>query len=101
MRALISAVFRKELRDHLRDRRSLGSAFIGPLLGPAILAVMLTMMASWYRQDKPLELPVVGREHAPSLMAFLERHGAKLTEAPADYEAAHRSSFSTLAAGVA
>jgi sodium transport system permease protein len=87
MRALIAAVVRKELRDHLRDKRSLSSAFVGPLLGPAILAVMFTLMASWYRQDKPLELPVVGREHAPSLMAFLERHGAKLTEAPADYEA--------------
>lgn len=87
MRALIAAVFRKELKDHLRDRRSLSSALMGPLLGPVILAVMLTVMASWFRQDKPLELPVVGREHAPSLMAFLERSGAKLTEAPADYEA--------------
>jgi sodium transport system permease protein len=86
MRALIAAVCRKELRDHLRDRRSLSSAFMGPLLGPIILGVMFTLMASWYRQDKPLELPVVGREHAPSLMAFLERHGAKLSEAPADYE---------------
>ncbi|XXF78773.1 ABC transporter permease [Myxococcaceae bacterium GXIMD 01537] len=87
MRRLIATVFRKELRDHLRDHRSLGSAFAGPLLGPAILAVLLTVMASWFREDKPLELPVVGRAHAPSLMAFLERNGAKLTEAPADYEA--------------
>ena len=87
MKALIRAVFRKELRDHLRDRRSLSSALAGPLLGPLILAVMLTLMASWYREDKPLELPVVGREHAPSLMAFLERYGAKLSEAPKDYEA--------------
>lgn len=87
MKALIRAVFRKELRDHLRDRRSLASALAGPLLGPLLLAVMLTLMASWFRQDKPLELPVVGREHAPSLMAFLERYGAKLSEAPKDYEA--------------
>ena len=87
MKALIRAVFRKELRDHLRDRRSLASALAGPLLGPLILAVMLTLMASWFREDKPLELPVVGREHAPSLMAFLERYGAKLSEAPKDYEA--------------
>lgn len=87
MRAHILAVFRKELKDHLRDRRSMMSALIGPLTGPLILAVMLTMMASWYRDDKPLELPVVGREHAPSLMTFLERYGAKLSEAPKDYEA--------------
>ena len=51
-------------------------------MGPVIFAVMFTLMASWYREDKPLELPVVGREHAPSLMAFLERYGAKLPRRP-------------------
>jgi sodium transport system permease protein len=87
MRRLIGTVFRKELKDHLRDRRSLMSALVGPLFGPLIFAVMFTLMASWFREGKPLELPVVGREHAPTLMAFLQRHGATLTEAPADYEA--------------
>ncbi len=86
MRRLISTVFRKEMKDHLRDRRSVLSAFAGPLIGPLVFAIMFTLMASWYREGKPLEVPVIGREHAPSLMAFLQRHGATLTEAPADYE---------------
>ncbi|MBN1210390.1 MAG: ABC transporter permease [Myxococcaceae bacterium] len=87
MRRLIATVFRKEMKDHLRDRRSVMSALFGPLIGPLVFAVMFTLMASWFREGKPLEVPVVGREHAPSLMAFLQRHGATLTEAPADYEA--------------
>lgn len=91
MRRLAVTVFRKELKDHLRDRRSVLTAVMFPLLGPVVFLVMFNLLASWYRQDRPLELPVVGRAHAPSLMAFLERYGATLTEAPEDYEARIRS----------
>ncbi|MGZ3459905.1 MAG: ABC transporter permease, partial [Archangium sp.] len=86
MKALLSAVLRKELKDHLRDRRSVTSVVLGSLVGPVLFAVLFTVVASWNREDKPLELPVVGRAYAPSLMAFLERSGAKLSEAPPDYE---------------
>jgi sodium transport system permease protein len=86
MRSLISIVFRKEVKDHLRDRRSVMGALAGPLIGPLIFTVMFTVMASWFREGKPLEVAVIGREHAPTLMAFLQRHGATLTDAPKDYE---------------
>ncbi|NMO19766.1 ABC transporter permease [Pyxidicoccus fallax] len=91
MKRLFGTVFRKELRDHLRDRRSVLTALMFPLLGPVVFLVMFNLLASWYRQDRPLELPVIGRAHAPSLMAFLERYGAKLVEAPADYESRIRA----------
>ena len=87
MKTLFSTVFRKELRDHLRDRRSVVSAVGFTLMGPLLFGMMFTVMASWFREDKPLELPVVGRAHAPSLVAFLERSGATLSEPPKDYEA--------------
>lgn len=87
MRKLIATVFRKEMKDHLRDKRSVTSAFAGPLVGPIIFTVMFTMMASWFREGKPLEVSIIGRENAPSLIAFLQRHGATLLEAPPDYEA--------------
>jgi len=87
MRKLIAAVFRKEMKDHLRDRRSVVSALAGPLIGPLIFMAMFTLMASWFREGKPLEVSVIGRENAPSLMAFLQRQGAILTDAPQDYEA--------------
>jgi sodium transport system permease protein len=86
VKGLLSTVFRKELRDHLRDRRSVMSALGFTLMGPILFGVMFTVMASWFNKDKPLELPVVGRTHAPSLIAFLERSGATLTEPPPDYE---------------
>lgn len=82
----ILSIFRKESVDHFRDRRSLTSALISPLLGPIVLSVMLSLLASWNRQDKPLTIPVKGREHAPNFVAFLERHGAVVVDAPADYD---------------
>src|SRR5262245_12932312 len=87
MRNPVATVFRKELKDHLRDRRSMISALTGPLIGPLVFMAMFTVMASWYREGKPVEVSVIGREHAPSLMAFLRRHGATLADAPQDYEA--------------
>lgn len=86
MRRLVGVIFRKELVDHLRDRRSLSSALLFPLISPLIFAVSFSMVASWESSDKPLEVPVAGRERAPSLIAFMERAGAHIRAAPADYE---------------
>lgn len=86
MRRQIGTVFRKEMRDHLRDRRSLLTVLMLPVFGPLMTLLTLQMVATM-RKDQPVELAVVGREHAPSLMAFLERQGAILKEAPPDYEA--------------
>jgi sodium transport system permease protein len=80
-------VARKELTDHVRDKRSVSSAVLFPLFGPVIFAVMFTLIAQWSREDKVVELPIIGRENAPSLVAFLERYGVKTKEAPPDHEA--------------
>ncbi|WP_342376864.1 ABC transporter permease [Myxococcus stipitatus] len=86
MRRQVGTVFRKEMRDHLRDKRSLLTVMMLPVLGPLMTLLTLQMVASMMRRDQPVELAVVGREHAPSLMAFLERQGAILKEAPQNYE---------------
>ena len=83
---LMRVVFGAELRSHLRDRRALASALIFPLIAPVLIGVMFTLLATWQSADRPLRIAVVGRERAPSLMAFLERGGAQLTVAPEDYE---------------
>lgn len=80
-------VLRKELRDNFRDRRSMMSALIMPLLGPVMFAMIFTAVARMQRDDAPLSVPIVGQKSAPNLVKFLERHGATVTEAPADYEA--------------
>ena len=80
------AIFRKELKDHLRDRRSILSGLIMPVLGPLLLLLMFTLMASWVREDQPLLVTVAGGQNAPNLIAFLQRSGAIVETAPADYE---------------
>ena len=37
-------VFRKEMLDHLRDRRSILVAMIYPLMGPLLLGLMFTFV---------------------------------------------------------
>lgn len=84
-------VFLKELRDALRDRRSLMSALIFPLVGPLMIAFMFSSLAQLEGGDRPLRVPVVGAELAPNLIAFLEERGLEVLEPPEDAEAAVRS----------
>lgn len=86
-------VFVKELRENLRDRRSLMRSLIfGPLLGPIIFVVMMQMIISQTteRAEGPLDVPVVGADVAPHLMAALEADGLVSGPAPADPVAAVR-----------
>jgi len=88
------AVFIKELLDNFRDRRViLNTLVIGPLMGPVIFAVMISFMTSQAteRMESTLELPVVGAENAPNLVAYLVRRGVVIEDPPADPEAAVRS----------
>lgn len=83
-RAMVVA--RKELRDHVRDLRSVLSALLFPLLGPLALALMFQVVTSWNDKDAAIAVAMVGRANAPALVAFFERHGVDVQEAPADYE---------------
>jgi sodium transport system permease protein len=67
-------VFRKEVLDNFRDRRTLLSALLlGPLFGPIIFAFAINLSLKQTLSDasQPLELPVLGSEHAPNLVAYL------------------------------
>lgn len=91
--ATVLTVMRKELRDLSRDRRTLALALLlGPLLYPALMLGMgyLTENRIKTQIDKTLEVPTVGREHAPNLIAFLATHGIVAVAAPKDLEAAIR-----------
>ena len=97
---LASVIFRKELKDHARDRRSILSSLLVPLLGPLTFLAMFSVIASWMREDRPLIVPVVGAQNAPNLIAFLQRHGAIVEPAPPDYEAQVRDGKLDLAISV-
>jgi sodium transport system permease protein len=77
----IFTVFRKEFFENLRDRRILLSALVfGPVLGPLLLAGVLQLSISQGETtfDKPMTLPVIGAEYAPTLMAVLESKDIKV-----------------------
>jgi len=86
-------VFFKELLDNFRDRRViLNTLILGPLLGPVLFGVMISFIAKeeTERMESALELPVVGAEHAPNLVAWLERQGVIVAAAPDEPEQAVR-----------
>jgi len=85
---LVLTVFRKEMLDGIRDRRALASALAFPLMSPILVAFMFTAIAQDHAEPPVLELPVVGAEHAPGLVGFLESAGADVVDAPDAPEAA-------------
>ena len=90
----LGTVYKKEVRENLRDRRSLfSSVLLGPILFP-ILFIGLAYFAGNKQQEraeKVLEVPVVGAEHAPNLISFLEQQGVVIQAAPENPEASVRA----------
>ena len=89
--ATLWAVMRKELRDISRDRRTLALVLLmGPVLYPALMLGMGALSESRTRTqlDKVLQVPVVGAQHAPNLVAFLATHGIESIDPPGDLDAA-------------
>lgn len=87
-------VFLKEVRENLRDRRTLTSAFLtGPLLGPLLLVLLLnvTLSRELEKADKPLPVPVIGAEYAPNLLDALRAGGIVPGASIADPEQAVRN----------
>ncbi len=81
------AILVKELVDGLRDRRSLLSALLFPVSCAGGIALVLTTVANLDKGGDS-ELPVVGAEYAPQLIAFLEEEGLEIVEGPEDPRAA-------------
>ena len=84
-------VFRKEVMDAFRDKRSLYSILIGSVFGPLVTGFMLNTVADRQRQIEDVRIPVVGIEHAPAMMSWLRQQaGVEIVQGPADPEAAVR-----------
>ncbi|MCZ7553781.1 MAG: hypothetical protein B6D39_09100 [Anaerolineae bacterium UTCFX2] len=90
----IWTVFSKEVSDNMRDRRSILSALSSSLIGPFIMLLLIiilgrTLFADF--QERTFDLPVVGEQYAPQLIAFLRQNGAVIQPGPADPEKAVRN----------
>lgn len=86
-------VFKKELVDALRDRRTLMMVIVSSVLvGPAVLVALSSLIGGIERQAEGREVLVAGLEHAPSLRNYMERQTFMARAAPADHERRIRDS---------
>lgn len=87
------AVFRKELVDALRDRRTLLMVLLSSVaVGPLALTMVSSLVASLEQRAEAREVVVLGLEHAPTLRNYLERQTFTVRSAPPDFEQKLRDS---------
>jgi sodium transport system permease protein len=85
-------VFRKELIDALRDRRTLLVVLLSSVaIGPLVMIALSALVAGIEKRAEERTVAVAGIEHAPTLRNYLERQTYRIDEAPADYEAQLKS----------
>lgn len=79
-------VYAKELKDALRDRRTLMMVLLSSvLLGPLMLMMMSTLISAIEERAEAREVLVVGLDGAPTLANYLARQGYTAKPAPSDY----------------
>ena len=91
----ILTVFWKEVRENLRDRRTLINTLLtGPLFAPLVFVLIINTAVTREieKADKPLPLPVIGADKAPNLIEALRQRGVEIKPPPADAERAVRDS---------
>lgn len=80
-------VLLKELRDALRDRRTLLAIVLSSVaVGPLVLVLLSTLVAGIEERAESREIVVAGIEHAPTLRNYLERQTYRVREAPKQFE---------------
>ncbi|MGB0134054.1 ABC transporter permease [Dokdonella sp.] len=89
----ILTVFWKEVRENIRDRRTvLNTLVTGPLMAPLIFVLLINGIVSREldKAEKPLPVPVIGAEQAPNLIDALKQNGIIIEDAIDDPERAVR-----------
>lgn len=81
--ARLLAIFRKEVRDHMRDRRTLLLALIYPLLAPLLVAGGLYIAGTTIQSERTavaFEIGVVGPSNSPMLIDHLKKYEITIIE---------------------
>ena len=79
-------VFIKELRDALRDRRTLLMVLLSSVaLGPVLLVALSALVAEFEARAEARDVYAIGLETAPTLRNFIERQAWTVHTAPADH----------------
>ena len=93
---MIWIIFCKEVIDNFRDRRTLITILASTIFGPLLLFSFLWFAEKTIKDEtdsvrsEPIQLAVIGAEHAPNLMSWLEQSNFSIKAAPNDYEQALR-----------
>ncbi|MET0384134.1 MAG: ABC transporter permease subunit [Burkholderiaceae bacterium] len=83
----ILIVFAKELKDALRDRRTLMVVFVTSIaMGPLVLVMLSALVDRFEKRAESREIVAIGLEQAPSLRNFLERQTYLAKPAPPDWQ---------------
>lgn len=86
-------VYRKEMVDALRDRRTLLVVLASSvMMGPLVLIALSSFIASFEARAEKREVVVMHMERAPSLKNYFERQTYTIKPAPADFEQQLRKS---------
>jgi sodium transport system permease protein len=84
-------VFKKEVKDAFRDRRAIMTIVLSATISPLLIGFMMNRIADRQRQLEDITIPIVGMEHAPAFIEWLQQQaGVTLVEGPGDAEAAVR-----------
>jgi sodium transport system permease protein len=83
MSSTIGIVCRKEVLETARDKRTLFSLLLGPLIGPILFVVIINLVVSQNISsiEEPLSIPITGAERTPNLIAFMNARGIQPLEA--------------------
>ncbi len=81
MNKQILTVMFKEIKDNIRDRKTvMSSIFMGAIFGPVLLVIMMNAVSSMVKDkvEKQLEIHVSGANNAKGFITFVESEGAKV-----------------------
>ena len=87
----VLVVFRKEITDAVRDRRSLLSASMYALWAPVAVGIALSAIARDRAPDRPLTIAIDAAERADALVGYLKQHSVTIVDPPGDSDDAVRS----------
>ena len=77
-------IARKEMREGLRDRRSLTSGLFYGIWGPMVMGAALIGLAGQHADIGPITIAADGAGRAPSLVAFLEARNIHVQDGVTD-----------------
>jgi len=76
----MKAVFKKEFRDSMRDRRALMMSMLPALLAPILMTFMFHMLAKNVVSTDELTVQVIGQQNAPDLIRYLKDKDVKFED---------------------